>query len=112
MDQSKSPVSLRWAAAVPLIAWWPVALVIIEVAAPRSPATPYSAEVDWSPLFAMLAGIVWIVLIPATVVIAAIAGAVLDRAVADRSAESRKRLGLVVGGAVLLVAAAIFAGRL
>jgi hypothetical protein len=95
-----SPVSVGWAIVVPLVAWWPLTFVFVQVQRP-SPGEPGN---DLAPLLYLPAAVVWLPMVAVTALVAWLAGRRLERRGAG-STDDRKRRnrGLAYGVATLIL---------
>src|ERR1700742_4900896 len=67
--RTTSPVSIGWAVAVPLIAWWPLTFLVVQLQRPRpgepgvdlAKLTYLPAAVAWLPMVAVTALVAWLV---------------------------------------------------
>jgi hypothetical protein len=96
-QEKTSPVSVGWAAAVPLIAWWPLTFLAVQLQRPR----PGEPGVDLASLTYLPAAVAWLPMIAVTALVAWVVG----RRMRGRATTERKRRnrGLLVGIATLIV---------
>jgi hypothetical protein len=93
-------VSVGWAMIVPLVAWWPLTVVFVQLQRP-SPGEP---GVDFAPLLYLPAAVVWLPMVAVTALVAWLAGRRLERRGAGPADERKRRnRGLGYGVATLIL---------
>ena len=98
-------MSIGWAVAVPLVAWWPLTFLVVQLQRPR----PGEPGVDLASLTYLPAAVVWLPMVAVTALVAWLVGKRVrhaDERHADvRHADERKRRnrGLACGILTLII---------
>lgn len=92
-SRSARPVSILWAVAVPIILWWPLTFVAVQLRQERGRAN------DMSGLLYVPAAVAWLPMIAVTALVAWLAG----RRMKPAGERSRRARGLVCGILTLIV---------
>jgi hypothetical protein len=96
-SQTTTSVSVGWAVAVPLVLWWPLTFLIVQLQRPR----PGEPGVDLSRLTYLPAAVAWLPMVAVTALVAWLVG----RRARGKPAGERKRRnrGLLVGVLTLII---------
>jgi hypothetical protein len=85
-----------WAAAVPLVLWWPLTFVAVQLQRPR----PGEPGVDLAELTYVPAAVVWLPMVAVTALVAWLVG---RRGTGAADERKRRNRGLLVGVLTLIV---------
>jgi hypothetical protein len=92
-----TPVSIGWAIAVPLVLWWPLTFLAVQLQRPR----PGEPGVDMAGLTYLPAAVAWLPMVAVTALVAWLAG----RRMRNKPAGERGRRvrGIVCGVLTLII---------
>lgn len=91
-----TPVSIGWAIAVPLVLWWPLTFLAVQLQRPR----PGEPGVDMSGLAYLPAAVAWLPMVAVTALVAWLVG---RRAKGRPTDERRRRVRGIVCGVLTLI---------
>ena len=90
-----SPVSIGWAVAVPLVLWWPLTFLVVQLQRPR----PGEPGVDLAKLTYLPAAVAWLPMVAVTALVAWLVG----RRLRHGDERKRRNRGLACGILTLII---------
>jgi len=94
-----TPVSIGWAVAVPVVLWWPLTFLAVQLQRPR----PGEPGVDMSGLAYLPAAVAWLPMIAVTALVAWLAGRRLRNRNKPAGERRRRVRGIVCGVLTLII---------
>jgi hypothetical protein len=97
-SRSRNPVSIGWAIAVPLVLWWPLTFLAVQLQRPR----PGEPGVDMAGLTYLPAAVAWLPMVAVTALVAWLAGRRAE-AKGKRADERGRRVRGILWGILTLI---------